>query len=86
MNKSELEHTLEREGFDPRVYSLNGGLPNDRLCLADEGGRWCVYYTERGVRFDEEWFASESDACVHLLHELRSLPESQTRLPGRERG
>lgn len=82
MNKDELKRILDIERFDPRVYSLDGGLPNDRLCLSKEGGRWCIYYTERGARFDEQWFNSESDACEHLLRELRSLPAVQTRLPG----
>ena len=84
MNKNELKKLLDEEGFDPLAYSLDGGLPNDRLCLSTEGGRWCVYYTERGVRFDEQWFGSESEACEQLFRELRSLPPSQTRF--RDRG
>ena len=86
MNKDELKRTLDAEGFNPSVYSLEGGLPNDRLCLSHEQGRWCVYYTERGERFDEQWFDSESDACQRLLSELRSLPAFQTRLPRQSRG
>jgi hypothetical protein len=84
MNKDELKRILDSEGFSPRAYSLDGGLPNDRLCLSDEGGQWCVYYSERGERFDEQGFDSESGACEHLLRELRSLPVSQTRLSGWE--
>lgn len=84
MNKVELKRVLDSEGFNPRVYSLDGGLSNDTLCLTHEGGRWGVYYTERGVRFDEQWFDSESAACERLLSELRSLPPTQTRLPGRK--
>ena len=86
MNKDELKHILDNERFSPRIYDLNGGMLNDRLCLSDEGGRWCVYYTERGIRFSEEWFDSESDACECLLHRLRDLPASETRLPRRKRG
>lgn len=86
MNRDDLKRKLDAEGFDPRVYSLDGGLANDRLCLSVEGGRCCVYYTERGIRFDEQWFDSESDACENILSQLRELPSAQTRLPGRERG
>jgi hypothetical protein len=57
---------------------------NDTLCLAKEGVRWCVYYTERGARFDEQWFGNEEEACEYLLSTLRSLPVSQTHLPGRK--
>ena len=81
MNKNELKLVLDKERFDPRACSLDGGLHNDTLCLAAEGERWCVYYTERGIRFDEEWFNTEDEACRRLLSRLRFLPESQTRLP-----
>jgi len=84
MNKEELKRVLDSEGFNSRVYSLDGGLSNDTLCLSNEGGRWGVYYTERGIRFSEEWFDSESDACQCLLRRLRDLPASETRLPGRK--
>lgn len=85
MNRSELKHILQREAFDPGIYSLDGGLANDTLCLAHEGERWCVYYTERGARFDEQWFESEDEACELMLSNLRALPKSQSRLPGTER-
>jgi hypothetical protein len=79
MNKNELQRILHDEDFNPDVYSLDDGLPNDRLCLSEEGRQWCVYYTERGVRFDEQWFASESVACEDLLRRLRELPEEQSK-------
>lgn len=81
MNKNELKQILQSEGFAPRLYSLNGGMANDTLCLAQEDGRWCVYYTERGARFDEQWFDSEDEACEYALSRLRSLRKSQSRLP-----
>ena len=80
MRKEALQHILNDEKFNPNVYSLSGGSPNDRLCLAFEAGRWCVYYSERGSHFDEEYFASEDEACDNLLRRLRELPPSQTRL------
>lgn len=80
MNKSELKRILDDERFNPAVYSLEDGLPNDRLCLSQEGPQWCVYYTERGVRYDEQWFTAESDACDELLRRLRELPFSQSKL------
>ena len=80
MNKTKLKQLLDAEKFDPKVYSLDGGLPNDRLCFSAEAGKWCVYYSERGSRFDEKCFASEDEACDDLLQRLRELPPSQTRL------
>lgn len=85
MTTNELKQILQNERFDPRSYSLDGGTANDTLCISQENGRWCYYYTERGERFDEQWFDSEDEACNHLLSRLRSLPEYQTRLPGAPR-
>ncbi len=86
MNKGELKRILDGEGFNPRVYSLDGGLANDTLCLSEERGRWCYYYTERGERYDDQWFDSEGEACECLLSKLRSLPADQTRLLGQGQG
>ena len=72
------------ERFSPLVYSLEGGQSNDTFCLEQLGQRWCVYYSERGERYDERTFESESTACVYLLEVLRELPEKQTRLQRKE--
>lgn len=82
MKTDELKRVLDSEKFNPNVYSLDDGLPNDRLCLSEEAEKWCVYYSERGIRFDEEYFSSEEEACENLLRRLRELPPSQTRLRG----
>lgn len=81
MNKEQLRQLLDSEGFDPNRYSLDNGLPNDRLCLSQTNKGWCVYYSERGSIFDEQCFPSESEACEELLRRLRKLPPSQTKLP-----
>lgn len=85
MTRNELKKILQNERFDPRGYSLYGGNLNDTLCISQENGRWCFYYSERGSRFDERWFDSEGEACNYLLSALRSLPDYQTRLPGSPR-
>ncbi len=82
MKRIELEQLLKNEKFNPNVYSLDGGLPNDRLCLSVGAGKWCVYYSERGSRFDELYFNSEDEACEELLRRLQELPPSQARLRG----
>ena len=81
MNRNELKQILKDERVDPRGYSLIGGLPPEALCIAEEHGRWCCYYSEHGIRTGEQWFESEADACNYLLSKLRSLPENDTRLP-----
>lgn len=81
MNRNELKQILQSERFDPRIYSLDGGMTSETLCISQEDGRWCYYYSERGIRSSEQWFDSEDEACAHILSVLRSLPEYQTRLP-----
>lgn len=71
MNKNDLQRVLDAKGISPRIYDLDGGLPEDRLCLSAEAGRWCVYYTERGLRFNEKHYDSEEDACRDLLTRVR---------------
>jgi hypothetical protein len=79
MNKAELKKILEAEGYNPRVYSLEGGDPNERLVLSDERSQWCVYYSERGLRTDERCYRTEGEACEDFLDRIRGLPESESK-------
>jgi len=77
MNKQVLKEILQHEGFREDCYDLEGGLLPERLTLANEVGRWCVYYSERGLQSGKRYFATESDACEHLLSELRDEPSAK---------
>jgi hypothetical protein len=79
MDRQELERLLRDEGIDERAYSLDGGMPPERLCLALEGPRWVVYYSERGIRTGLHRFTSESAACQYLLTRLRDDPTTRSR-------
>ena len=81
MTKDELEQILQTEKVDPRSYSLDGGDADDTLCLGHEDGRWVVYYSERGKRYNHRWFSTESAACQYLLLKLRDLSRYSSRLP-----
>lgn len=74
MDVSELRFALDEHGVPGDSYDLDLDgftLPNDRYCLRKEGPhRWVTYYTERGQRFDEHTWITESEACDHLLHAL----------------
>jgi hypothetical protein len=74
MNKTELKKILEAEGYNPRVYDLEGGQPSERYVLSDEKYRCCVYYSERGLRTGERCYPTESEACEDLLRRIRELP------------
>jgi hypothetical protein len=72
MNREELRAVLDQEGIRPDAYSLEGGLREDRLTVDSVGGRWVVYYVERGRRWNERYFSEEGAACRYLLELLRT--------------
>jgi hypothetical protein len=74
MNVSELRAALDKHGVREDSYDLDlegFTLPNDRYCIRKEGRyRWVTYYSERGRRFEERSWVTESEACEHILHAL----------------
>ena len=70
MKKEELRSILINKGISRSYYSLEGGLPNEKLCLDCENGKWNVYYSEHGVRTGVQSFDNEDDACDYLLHAI----------------
>lgn len=73
MTKSELLQRLRAENVPEQYYSLDGGLPPERYCLARSRTGWEVYYSERGEKSWLKEFASEHEACEHLYKELKDM-------------
>ena len=71
MNIQALQEILKQEGFRSDYYDLEGGLLPERLTLGQEGDRWCVYYSERGLQSDKRYFDSEDAACDYFLTQMR---------------
>lgn len=70
MKKEELRAILINKKISRSHYSLEGGLPSERLCLAYKNGEWIVYYSEQGIKTGVRYFDNEDDACDHLLHAI----------------
>lgn len=66
MTKEELRKRLITENIPRQEYSLDGGLPNEACCLAQNGSQWEVYYSERGKKTGLKVFDSEEAACDHF--------------------
>jgi hypothetical protein len=66
VNVSELRDELGQAGIPANLYSLDGGLWGDRLCIENQGPSWIVYHSERGQRHDEVVFTTEDEACRRL--------------------
>jgi hypothetical protein len=77
MKANELKNILIREGFRRSTYSLEGGEPDEALCLSNEEGRWIVYYSERGLQTGRVDFDSEDAACDYFLEKMWSDPTTR---------
>lgn len=75
MNRLELAEALVAFGVNRRNYSVYGGFPDDAVCLdVLPMGKWVVYYSERGSRFDVVEFDNESSACTYMFELLVREP------------
>ena len=72
MNREQLRNRLKEIGIGAARYSLAGGMPDNKLCMDTEDGRWIVYYSERGIRTFEESFDTEVEACECFLNKFIS--------------
>jgi hypothetical protein len=77
MNIQRLKVVLAGFELGPGVVQFSG-LPNEAFVIEPHADGWRVFYSERGVRTGELWFASESDAVDGLLELLAS--DSSVRL------
>lgn len=66
LKKIELERKLITMKIRTDMYSLNGGLPNERFCLSEANEGWEVYYSERGNKTGLKEFDNEGDACEYF--------------------
>lgn len=70
MNISELKQVLLEQNVAHGTYSLEGGLPSEKLCISFDNGLWSVYYSEKGIKTGLRTFTSESAACLFFYRML----------------
>lgn len=73
MKKQDLKNLLVKEKVSNSIYSLEGGLPNEKLCLDFDGNKWIVYYSERGLKTGTVAFILEDDACDYLYRQIKAI-------------
>ncbi|CAH0135816.1 hypothetical protein SRABI80_00272 [Peribacillus frigoritolerans] len=73
MKKLELEKLLIKDNVPKNLYSLNGGLPNEVLCLNKRDNILEVYYSERGLKSNLKKFDTEDDACEYFYKTVLEL-------------
>ena len=74
MNVAELREAVAKRGqgsmFDIRSVAQPDATPDNVHVVepvADETGRWVVYYIERGEWIEPEYFADENAACEYAV-------------------
>ena len=76
MNDEQKQQALRAQGIRDDAYSLNG--PRDEAyCLEASGGRWRVYYRERGLKSGQKDFREKLEAFDYLESLLASDPTAQ---------
>ncbi|MGN0693424.1 MAG: hypothetical protein ACI4LK_00730 [Lentihominibacter sp.] len=71
MTLEELKIKLQAFNVPTNLYSITtGGLPNERLCIINEGGMWQVYYGERGIKSGLKSFETENEACDYFWRKV----------------
>ena len=77
MNITELRNKIFELGISDELYSiLQGGLPNEKLCLVKEES-WKIYYSEHGKRTGEKTYDSEEEACEAFFRKIKRYSEIQ---------
>lgn len=79
MNRRELVEMARQAGIREDVFSLAGGLAPETYVLEVAEGGWNVYYSERGDRTGNIFFATEDEACSHLFDLLIRDPTTRSR-------
>jgi hypothetical protein len=69
---AEFGEKLRLAGIPAEAFSLEGGMPDETLVLDWlPGGRWTVYFSERGQRKREREFAFLDDALQEIADQLK---------------
>jgi len=75
MKALELDKRLRDEGCNPSTYSVFGSA-HDAWCLDFRGGRWEIFYSERGVDSPPIYSGDfEEHACVVFFNKVMSEPQ-----------
>lgn len=67
MKIRDLLECLAKRGGEVRAVYTGEGNPEDRYAIVNLGGRWEVFYSERGKQLEAGSFDSEDEACKYLL-------------------
>lgn len=86
MNVWDLAQAADAAGYGSRIVvsqvpPTGTGLASDATVVEPVGagkpGSWTTYHTEKGQKFDQEYFNSEDEACREVIRKLEGWIEQR---------
>ena len=76
MTVKELKVFFKEHLVPSHLYNLKGGSRSNRICLGkSEENMWEVYFSEKKNKIGLMQFATENEACQHMMDEVRKVME-----------
>ena len=76
MTVKELKVFFKEHLVPSHLYNLKGGSHKGRICLGkNKQNGWEVYFSEKKNKIGLMQFATESEACQHMMDEIRKVME-----------
>jgi len=71
VNIETLHEELIKKKIPPSWYMLTDkGISDLKTCIRFIDNKWCVYFSERGMKFRLQMYETESEACNELLSRM----------------
>ena len=76
MTVKELKIFFTEHLVPSHLYNLKGGSRTNRICLGRSNDNiWEVYFSEKKNKIGLMQFATENEACQHMMDEIRKVME-----------
>ena len=76
MTVKELKAFFKEHLVPSHLYNLKGGSHRGRICMGkNKQDSWEVYFSEKKRKIGLMKFATESEACQHMMDEVRKVME-----------
>jgi hypothetical protein len=76
MTVKELKVFFKEHLVPSHLYNLKGGSRSNRICLGkSKENMWEVYFSEKKNKIGLMQFATENEACQHMMDEIRKVME-----------
>ena len=76
MTVKELKAFFKEHLVPSHLYNLKGGSHRGRICMGkNKQDSWEVYFSEKKKKIGLMQFATESEACQHMMDEVRKVME-----------